>query len=111
VVLVHTHGAVDETIVVFDSEGYCLHGPTPQTMVTSPFKGPSLLNLPAGEYRRIVTTSAGSHDAVLIYTKAGTDIDPFDAVIARAHGGVSVELARLPEVQLSEPGEVINAPV
>jgi hypothetical protein len=111
IVPVHMHDEVDETIVVFDSEGYYLHGPTPETVVKSPFKGPCLLYLPAGEYHRIVTTSAGSHEAVLIYTKAGTVIDPFDEVIARAHGGVSVEFAKLEEVQLSDPSKVIRAPV
>jgi hypothetical protein len=74
-------------------------------------KGPCLLYLPAGEYHRIVTTSAGSHEAVLIYTQAGSVIDRFDEVIGRAHGGVSVEFARLPEVQLSAPSKVIKAPV
>jgi hypothetical protein len=97
---VHLHDDVDETIVLLDSEGYYLHGPTPQEIVKTPFKGPCLLYLPAGEYHRIVTTSAGAHEAILMYTKAGTTIDPFDAVIKRAHGDVSVELATLPEVPL-----------
>jgi hypothetical protein len=108
---VHKHDDVDETIVVLDAEGYYLHGPSPEEIVKSPFKGPCLLYLPAGEYHRIVTTSAGSHEAVLIYTMAGSVIDRFDEVIGRAHGGVSVEFARLPEVQLSAPSKVIRAPV
>jgi hypothetical protein len=97
---VHRHDDVDETIVILDSEGFYLHGPTPETIVKSPFKGPCLLYLPAGEYHRIVTTSAGAHEAILMYTKVGTTIDRFDEVSARAHGDVSVELANVPEVPL-----------
>jgi hypothetical protein len=98
---VHMHDEVDETIVVFSSEGYYLHGPTPEEVVKTPFKGPCMLYLPAGEYHRIVTTSPGSHEAVLIYTKVGARLDPFDDVIKRAHGGVSVKLAELAEVPLA----------
>lgn len=97
---VHLHDDVDETIVVFSSEGFYLHGPTPEEIVKTPFKGPCMLYLPAGEYHRIVTTSSGAHEAVLIYTKVGATIDRFDAVIGRAHGDVSVELAKLPIVDL-----------
>jgi hypothetical protein len=100
IVPVHKHDDVDETIVLWDGEGFYVHGPTPEEMVKTPFKGPCLLYLPAGEYHRIVTTSAGSHEAILMYSKAGSIIDPFDEVIQRAHGGVSVEFARLPEVPL-----------
>jgi hypothetical protein len=97
---VHMHDEVDETIVVLDSEGYYLHGRTPEEIVKTPFKGPCLLYLPAGEYHRIVTTSEGAHEAILMYSKAGARIDPFDEVIQRAHGGVSVELAEIPVVNL-----------
>lgn len=97
---VHMHDDVDETIVLLSSEGYYLHGPTPEEVVKTPFKAPCLLYLPAGEYHRIVTTSAGAHEAILIYTKVGATIDVFDQVIQRAHGGVSVELAELPEVAI-----------
>jgi hypothetical protein len=97
---VHMHDEVDETIVVFDSEGYYLHGPTPDEIVKTPFKGPCLLYLPAGEYHRIVTTSEGSHEAILMYSKVGATIDRFDDVIKRAHGDVSVEFAKLPLVPL-----------
>jgi hypothetical protein len=97
---VHRHDEVDETIVLLDSEGYYLHGPTPDTIVKTPFKAPCLLYLPTGEYHRIVTTSGGAHEAILIYTKDGAVIDPFDQVIARARGGVSVDFASLPEVPL-----------
>jgi hypothetical protein len=99
-VSVHMHDDVDETIVLLSSEGYYLHGPTPEEIVKTPFTAPCLLYLPAGEYHRIVTTSAGAHEAILIYTKVGATIDVFDQVIQRAHGGVSVELAKLPEVSL-----------
>jgi hypothetical protein len=95
------HDDVDETIVVFDGEGYYLHGPTPEEIVKTPFKGPCLLYLPTGEYHRIVTTSDGIHEAILMYTKVGATIDPFDQVIARAHGGVAVNFATLPEVSLT----------
>jgi len=97
---VHLHDEVDETIVLLDSEGYYLHGPTPEEIVKTPFKGPCLLYLPAGDYHRIVTTSAGSHEAILIYTKVGAIIDPFEQVISRARGGVAVDFAKLPEVRL-----------
>ncbi len=97
---VHLHDEVDETIVVLDSEGFYLHGPTPEEIVRTPFKGPCLLYLPAGEYHRIVTTSVGAHEAVLMYTKVGAIVDKFDNVIGRAHGDVSVEFAKLPVVEL-----------
>ena len=97
---VHMHDDVDETIVILDSEGYYLHGPTPEEIVKSPFKGPCLLYLPAGEYHRIVTTSEGKHESILIYTKVGSIVDQFEQVIKRAHGNVSVDFARLPEVPL-----------
>src|ERR1035437_2223656 len=97
---VHMHEEVDETIVVFDSEGFYLHGLTLEEMVRTPFKGPCLLYLPAGEYHRIVTTSAGAHEAVLMYTKVGAIVDGFDNVFGRSHADVSVELAKLPVVEL-----------
>src|ERR1051326_7491520 len=61
---VHMHDDVDETIVLLSSEGYYLHGPTPEEVVKTPFKAPCLLYLPAGEYHRIVTTSPGAHEAI-----------------------------------------------
>ena len=57
---VHMHSDVDEMIILLDEqEGFYLHGTTPGSMVKSTFKGPCVLMLPAGEYHRIVTTSAG----------------------------------------------------
>ena len=103
-IAVHTHGdEVDETIVMLSGEGYYLHGKTPDTMVKSPFKAPCVLYLPAGEYHRIVTTSEAERESVLMYSPAGSKIDRFANVIARAHGS-EVKLADLREEELpAEP--------
>jgi hypothetical protein len=99
-VAVHKHDDVDETIVVFGGEGYYLHGRTPETVVRTPWKGPCLIWMPAGQYHRIVTTVEGFKEAILIYSPAGTRIDRFERAIGRAVSG-EVELARLPVVPLT----------
>jgi hypothetical protein len=102
---VHKHDDVDETIILFEGEGYYLHGPTPDEMVKTPWKAPCLLWMPAGEYHRIVTTSEGATESILIYTPTRTYIDPFEQTIKRATFGGEVEFATLPVVPLNrDPG-------
>ena len=103
-VAVHTHGdEVDETIVMLSGEGYYLHGETLDTVVKSSFRAPCVLYLPAGEYHRIVTISQGERESVLMYSPAGSKIDRFVNVIARAHQG-EVKFADLREEELpAEP--------
>jgi hypothetical protein len=105
---VHKHDDVDETIIQFDGEGYYLHGPTAEEMVKTPWRGPCLLWMPAGEYHRVVTTSAGAHEAVLIYTPARAYIDPFEQTIKRAISGGEVEFASLPVAPLERAPEYLE---
>jgi hypothetical protein len=95
-VAVHKHDDVDEAIVMLDGEGFYLHGPTPGEVVRTPWRGPCLLWMPAGDYHRIVVTSPGTHEALLLYTAAGSRLDTFATTIARAVAGGSVPFADLP---------------
>ena len=106
-VAVHKHDDVDETIILFEGEGFYLHGPTLEEVVKSPWKGPCMLWMPAGEYHRVVTTSAGHKEAILIYTPTRTYIDPFDKTIQRAVSG-EVDFDHLPVVPIhvDPPGVV-----
>ncbi len=99
---VHMHPEEDEGIVIFEGEGYFLHGPTPETVVKSPFKGPCFLFMPANIYHRVVITSEGSRESVLTYSKNGSIIRPFEKAIASAKRA-KVVLADLKEVPLTEP--------
>lgn len=100
-VAVHKHDDVDEAIIMFDGEGYYLHGPTPEEVVKSPWQGPCLIWMPAGDYHRIVTTSEGSRESFLLYTPVRTYIDPFATTIKRAVPGGEVEFDKLPLVPLT----------
>jgi hypothetical protein len=99
-VAVHRHEDVDETIVAFEGEGYYLHGPTPETVVQTPWQGPCLIWMPAGEYHRIVTTVPGAREAILMYSPAGARIDPFEQTIGRVVRG-EVRFEGLPVVPLT----------
>jgi hypothetical protein len=99
-VAVHKHDDVDEAIVLLDGEGFYLHGPTPEAVVRTPWRGPCLLWMPAGDFHRVVVTSPGRHEALLLYTAAGSRLAPFAETIARAVGGGSVPFPSLPIVPL-----------
>jgi hypothetical protein len=98
-VKVHKHEDVDETIVIFEGEGYYLHGATLEDVVKTPWKGPCMLWMPAGEYHRVVTTSEGSRESILVYTPTRTYLDPFEKTIKRAISG-EVDFDSLPVVPL-----------
>lgn len=97
-VKVHKHDDVDETIILLDGEGYYLHGPTIEEVVKTPWKAPCVIWMPAGDYHRIVTTSEGAKESILMYTAARTYIDPFDITSKRAIIGGDVAFAELPVV-------------
>jgi hypothetical protein len=94
------HDDVDETIVMLGGEGYFLHGTTKETIVKSPWKAPCVLYMGAGVYHRIVVTNEGINTSVLMYTKAGAILEPFDKIIARQKT-LKVDFPKLKEVPLS----------
>jgi oxalate decarboxylase/phosphoglucose isomerase-like protein (cupin superfamily) len=106
---VHVHDVEDEMMIMLGGEGFLLHGPEPSVMVKTPYKGPCVLFIPAGDYHRLVTTSSDVFESFLTYSRAGAVIEPFDTVITRARRA-TVELAALPlsESESQEPGPAVT---
>jgi hypothetical protein len=108
-VKVHKHDDVDETIILLDGEGYYLHGPTLEDVVKTPWEAPCVIWRSADDYHRIVTTSAGARESILMYTAARTYVDPFNIMFKRAIIGGDVAFAALPVVPLDRHPEYLES--
>jgi hypothetical protein len=67
-VAVHRHDREDEVIVLAEgAEGWLLNGPTQESVVRVPFRGPCVLVMPSGNFHRVVRTDDAVVRSILIY--------------------------------------------
>jgi hypothetical protein len=81
-VAVHRHDREDEYIVMLDeSEGWLLNGPTQESVQRVPFRGPCVLVMPSGNFHRVVRTEDIQVLSILVYAHRGQVTATWDGIV------------------------------
>jgi hypothetical protein len=80
---VHRHDDEDELILIDAGEGWLLNGPAPDSVARTPFRGPCLLVMPAGNFHRVVRTDDAVVDSVLVYAHRSAVVPAWAGILER----------------------------